>query len=76
MSVNILSLIKGQVATFDSYRKGNLYYRLSGEDGFLFPIPIDDLGDATVSKSENALLLMRYIRKHLTTIEQEKGSLA
>jgi hypothetical protein len=34
-----------------------------------FPVPIEDVGDATFNATEKALLFMRYIRK-----AQEEGS--
>lgn len=55
-------------ATFAYYRDGSLWY--TTEDGFLFPVPIEDIGNATFNREEKALLLMRYIRKHLKTLEQ------
>lgn len=54
-------------AKFSYYRDGSLWY--TTEDGFLFPVPIEDIGNATFNNEEKALLLMRYIRKHLKTIE-------
>lgn len=36
---------------------------------YLFPVPLDDIGDATFNATEKALLFMRYIRK-----AQEEGS--
>lgn len=53
----------GKRVTFTRYRKGHLYYVT--ECGFEFPVPIEDTGDATFNSDEKAMLLMRYIRKHL-----------
>lgn len=36
---------------------------------YCFPVPLDDVGDATFNATEKALLFMRYIRK-----AQEEGS--
>ncbi len=36
---------------------------------WLFPVPIEDIGDATFNSTEKAILFMRYIRK-----AQEEGS--
>jgi hypothetical protein len=58
----------GKLATFVEYRQGNLWYQT--EDGFKFPVPMEDIGTATFHASEKALLLMRYIRKHLDTINK------
>jgi hypothetical protein len=56
---------------FTRYRQGNLYYQT--EDGFEFPVPLEDIGDATFLAEDKALLLMRYIRKVLAlTSEKDK----
>jgi len=60
----------GKQVTFVSYRQGNLWY--STECGFHFPVPISDTGDAEFCNSDKALLYMRWIRKHMEMIEQEK----
>lgn len=54
--------IKG-IAKLQSYRAGHLYYMT--ESGLVFPVPISDCGEATFQAEEKAILLMRYIRKHL-----------
>lgn len=61
---------------FSFYRDGQLFYRT--ESGFEFPVPIDDIGNATFLAEDKAILFMRYIRKHLKAIndaraEQEKS---
>ena len=62
---------------FTFYRDRQLFYQT--ECGFEFPVPIDDIGNATFLAEDKAILFMRYIRKHLDTIEkareeQEKSS--
>lgn len=57
--------------TFEYYRKGELWY--TTECGFKFPVPISDTGDGTFSKSDRAMLFMRYIRQHLKAIELENA---
>ena len=52
--------------TFSYYRSGNLYYKT--ETGFEFPVPIEDTGDATFATEDKALVFMRWIRKHIATI--------
>jgi hypothetical protein len=59
----------GKVVNFSHYKDGNLWY--IGEDGFEFPVPIDDIGNATFLAQDKALLFMRYIRKHLKLIENK-----
>jgi hypothetical protein len=56
-----------QVA-FVRYRDGELWY--ATDDGFEFPVPIADIGNATFLARDKALLFMRYMRKHLQMIEQ------
>lgn len=59
-------IVKQRIAWFSFYRQGYLYYNLQIADVvYVFPIPIDDLGGATVSEKEKAITLMRYIRKAL-----------
>lgn len=55
--------VKGYV-DFQYYRDGNLWYETS-ETKLIFPVPIEDIGNATFHRSDKALLFMRYIRKHL-----------
>ena len=44
------------------------------ECGFEFPVPIEDIGDATFLADDKALLFMRYIRKHLETIAEARAA--
>ena len=48
---------------FTHYRSGNLWYET--EDGFSFPVPVSDVGEATFMAEDKAILFMRYIRKHI-----------
>jgi hypothetical protein len=70
MTHNLKDLVKGNVY-FVEYRKGNLWYQagrhtLGGT--FMFPVPIEDTGDATFMSIDKGILFMRYIRKHLESI--------
>ena len=56
---------------FSFYRDRQLFYRT--ESGFKFPVPIDDIGNATFLAEDKAILFMRYIRKHLKTIEDARA---
>lgn len=66
MQYNIKQLIQGEV-TFEFYRDGNLYYR-TGDGVLLFPVPINDVGNATFKAKDKGILFMRYIRKFLQTL--------
>jgi hypothetical protein len=59
-----------QKVNFSYYRGGDLWYKT--ECGFLFPVPISDIGEATFLAEDRAMLFMRYIRKYLSEIEGEQ----
>ena len=61
----------GKKATFLFYQQNELWYMT--ECGFKFPVPIEDIGEAIVHSTEKAMLLMRYIRKHIALIEAAKA---
>jgi hypothetical protein len=65
--MKIKDIVKGQMAHFVFYRDKALFYET--DNGFLFPVPIDDAGSATLNQEEKAILLMRYMRKHLERTE-------
>ena len=65
-------MVKGdKKARFAYYRDQALHYET--EDGFVFPVPISETGSATYNAEERAMLLMRYIRKHLEVLSRSKG---
>ena len=51
---------------FIQYREGEFIY--STECGFEFPVPLADVGKATLLAEDKALLFLRYIHKHMETI--------
>ena len=55
---------------FSFYRDRELWY--TTEDGFEFPVPIEEVGNATFMAEDRALLFMRYIRKHLEMLDKAK----
>jgi hypothetical protein len=56
---------------FTFYRDRQLFYQT--ECGFEFPVPIDDIGNATFLAEDKTILLMKYIRRHLKTIDEAKA---
>lgn len=56
-------------SVFQYYKDGNLWYK-TDDVGFYFPVPIDDIGNATFRKEEKSLIMMRYIRKWLEVTNQ------
>lgn len=65
--MNIKDIVKDNVVRFDRYRHGIMYYtvRIKDEGTYSFPVPLDDIGDATLPDEEKAIMFMRYIRKAL-----------
>lgn len=61
----------GKQVTFKFYKAKELWYVT--ECGFEFPVPIDDIGDATFLAQDKAMLFMRYIRKHLAMLEEARA---
>lgn len=61
---SIKDLVKDNKVFFSHYRANHLYYHIwHGTELYMFPVPIDDTGDATFTASDKAILFMRYIRK-------------
>ena len=56
--------------SFVRYKGGELWY--ATEDGFEFPVPVADVGGATMLAKDKALLFMRYLRRHLAMLEQAR----
>ena len=55
---------------FKFYRSQNLWYET--ESGFVFPVPIDDIGEATFLAEDKAILFMRYIRNYIAEMKDNK----
>ena len=69
--MELKQLIEGK-SEFQFYSDGNLWYK-TNSGSFTFPVPIEDIGNATFNRMEKSLLMMRYIRKHLKVIQEEKN---
>lgn len=65
-NLDLKPYIKGQVR-FQFYRDNSLWYQT--DSGLLFPVPISDIGNATFLVEDKGILFMRYIRKHLESME-------
>lgn len=57
-----------QKVFFQFFREGKLYYKT--ECGFLFPVPVEDTGNASFFAEDKAILFMRYIRKEMDMINK------
>jgi len=61
----------GKKVTFMHYQSKELWYKT--ECGFEYPVPIDDAGSGVFLPEDKAMFHMRYIRKHLEMIVNEKA---
>lgn len=63
-----------KIVKFVRYREGEFIYVT--ECGFEFPVPISDIGTATLLAQDKAILFLRYIRKHVETKKSEKTAVS
>lgn len=70
--MNIKEMVKdGKQVYFSFYRDRNLWYKT--ECGFEFPVPIEDIGNATFKAQDKAIFFMRYIRKHVKELDNARN---
>ena len=66
--MDIKEIVKDNEVSFAKYRQGYAYYtvRVPSEGvNYIFPVPLSDIGDATLLAKDKALVFMRYIRQAL-----------
>lgn len=61
----------GMFVYFEYYCDGDLWY--STQFGEMFPVPISDVGIATMRNTDKAILFMRYMRIWNEKLEKERG---
>ena len=64
--MNITSFVKNNTVSFSRLRHGVVYYNVKNtetQDMYQFPVPLEDIGDATLEATDKAMMFMRYIRK-------------
>jgi hypothetical protein len=64
--MNIKEIVKDNQVDFFRYRQGVMYYTVKvpgREKEYMFPVPLSDVGDATLHAQDKAIIFMRYIRK-------------
>ncbi len=62
ISMKTSEVIKASKRTrFVLYREGNLIYET--DTGFQFPVPIEDVGKASMLAEDKTIYFMRWIRK-------------
>ncbi len=69
--MNVKDIVKmGKLVNFQYYRENTFFYKT--ECGLIFPVPLEDIGNATLLNADKAILFMRYIRKHLETLKNKE----
>jgi len=73
--MELKELVKDRFVHFVSYRQGFFTYAVgAGDKRYTFPIPIEDIGTATMMRTDKAISFMRWIRKAIVdkTLIEEK----
>lgn len=68
--MRLLELVKNQEAHFQYCRDKELWYKT--DSGFLFPVPITDIGTGDFKRDEKDILLMRWIRRQMETLDNAR----
>jgi hypothetical protein len=71
MAYDIKEMVKGKKVKFVRYQNNELWYVT--ECNFEFPVPISDTGNAEFRPEDNAMMFMRWIRKHVAMLEKAKS---
>jgi hypothetical protein len=59
-------IVRDNTVHFLRYRKGHFFYEVMvGSATYSFPVPLDDIGGATLERIDSALMFMRWIRRAL-----------
>lgn len=66
--MKLIDFVKDRRVKFLHYQHKELWYEI--DNGFKFPVPIEDTGTGCFLAEDKAILFMRYIRKHLENITQ------
>ena len=63
--MNIKDIVKDNTVRFVRYRQGVAYYGVNvpTEGAYTFPVPLEDIGDATLEMEDKAIFFMRYINR-------------
>ena len=63
--MNIADIVRANTVRFVRYRAGVAYYGVRVPDcgNYVFPVPLEDIGNATLELEDSAILFMRYIRR-------------
>lgn len=66
--MNIKDIVKDNTVRFVRYRKGIAYYGVNvpADGAYVFPVPLEDIGDATLELEDKAIMFMRYIKRAMS----------
>jgi len=66
--MNIKDIVKDNTVRFVRYRQGIVYYGVDvpADGAYVFPVPLEDIGDATLELEDRAIMFMRYIRRAIS----------
>lgn len=72
--LSVAEIIKtSKTVKFVYYRDKQLFY--STDNGFEFPVSIEDAGSATFLAADKPIMFMRWIRKHVESINEGKADM-
>lgn len=69
-----MSTLKERVkhdVVFERFQNNELWYIC--DDGFQFPVPASDTGNAVFHRHDKGSFYMRWIRKHMEMIDQARS---
>lgn len=61
---SVKNLVKDKKVQFLYFKDSEFFYKVIDTD-FIFPVPLNDIGTATMNYQDKAILFMRWIRKHI-----------
>ena len=66
--MNIKDIVKDNTVRFVRYRRGIAYYGVNvpADGAYVFPVPLEDIGDATLELEDRAIMFMRYIKRAIS----------
>lgn len=64
--LTLKQIVKETSSTFSHYRQGYIYYNVEvAGQLYIFPVQLEDLGQATLLRCHRTIELMRYVRRAL-----------
>ena len=47
---------------------------ITDKTGFLFPVPLNEIGDAVLHSTEKGITLMKWIKRHIKYVEDARDN--